>query len=132
MDKYAVSPEQLAWLHNCLSSKLCMRIFNILSSERKPVNISAICRRAGCTSGNAMKHLRKLVKLGVVEEKFLSGLHMFSLRRGEMAELIFKAEKVLECETLKRDKFRGRGYMQPDKPTHARKPQSPAAYNPEN
>jgi len=68
LDKYAVSPEQVVLLHSCLSSKLCMRIFNILLSERRHVNISAICRKAGCTSGNAVKHLRRLVKLGAAEE----------------------------------------------------------------
>lgn len=107
LDKYAVSPEQVVLLHSCLSSKLCMRIFNILLSERRHVNISAICRKAGCTSGNAVKHLRRLVKLGAAEEKFLSGLHMFTVKRGEMAELLYKAERILEAERMNSLKFEG-------------------------
>ncbi|MEM3798212.1 MAG: helix-turn-helix domain-containing protein [Candidatus Bathyarchaeia archaeon] len=105
MEKYAVTPEELAELHICLSSKLCRRIFNILWAERKPVNISAICRKAGCTSGNAVKHLKRLVKLGVVEERLLPGLHMFSAKREEMAELMFKAANILEArDCMKWDK----------------------------
>lgn len=97
MEKYTVTPDELVELHICLSSKLCRRIFNILWAERKPLNISSICRMAGCTSGNAARHLRRLVKLGVVEERLLPGLHIFSARRGEMAELIFKAANVIEA-----------------------------------
>ncbi|MBS7617358.1 helix-turn-helix transcriptional regulator [Candidatus Bathyarchaeota archaeon] len=107
MDKYAVSPEQLVWLHTCLSSKLCIRIFDVLSSEGKPLNISTICRKAGCTSGNAVKHLRRLIKLGVVEERLLSGLHIFAFKRGEMAELMLKAEEILRAENVKRGKLKG-------------------------
>ena len=109
MEKYAVTPEELIELHICLSSKLCMRIFNILWAEGKPVNISAICRRAGCTSGNAARHLKRLVKLSVVEERLLPGLHMFSAKRGEMAELMFKAANILEARDYV--KWERRGYM---------------------
>jgi len=131
LDRYAVSAEELVLLHGCLSSKLCMRIFKILCAERGALNISAICRKAGCTNGNALKHLRRLVKLGVVEEKLLTGLHMFNIRRSGMAELLIKAKRFLEAEARSRSKSRRRGYMRPDRPTHpARKPQSPAACNP--
>ncbi|MEM3759873.1 MAG: hypothetical protein QXZ02_02025 [Candidatus Bathyarchaeia archaeon] len=46
------------------------------------MNISAICRKAGCTSGNAMKHLRRLVKLGVVEEKLFQAYTYLRLSVG--------------------------------------------------
>jgi len=131
LDRYAVSAEELVLLHGCLSSKLCMRIFKILCAERGALNISAICRKAGCTNNNALRHLRRLVKLGVAEEKLLTGLHTFKIKRGGMAELLIKAERFLEAEPRSRSKSRRRGYMQLDRSAHpARKPQSPAAYNP--
>jgi hypothetical protein len=93
--KVAVSPTELATLYKCLSSKICIRIFNILSLERRPLNISAICRRAGCTNGDGVKHLRTLAKIGVVDEEFWSGLHIFKVKDGDLTELLKQTLTVL-------------------------------------
>jgi DNA-binding IclR family transcriptional regulator len=101
VERYYVNPEELAVLHMCLSSKLCMRIFRIISAEKGAINISAICRKAGCSTGNAKRHLQRLVRLGVVEEEQLCGLHIFYPKQGEMARLLRRTMEELEAEADK-------------------------------
>jgi hypothetical protein len=93
--KVAVSPTELATLYKCFSSKICVRIFGILLAERRPLNISAICRRAGCTNGDGVKHLRMLARLGVVDEEFWTGLHIFRVKDGDLTELLKQTLTVL-------------------------------------
>lgn len=91
---FTVTPRELVLLHRCLSSRICVRIFQVLR-ESGVLNISAISRKAGCTNSDGVKHLRTMAELGVVDEKFYAGRHTFTLKRNDLVELMEKAIKEL-------------------------------------
>jgi hypothetical protein len=95
--RFAVNPKEMAIFHRCLSSKLCVRIFNVLLAEGK-LNISAISRKAGCTNNDGIKHLRSMAELGIVKEDFYAGLHMFTLKEGGFTELMKETVGILKAE----------------------------------
>ena len=97
MDRFEVTPKEVAAIHKCLSSKVCRRLFKALY-KRKKMNITALARKAGCTNRKGVTYLRKLAEIGVVEEEYLAGLHTFKLKNGRLAELIKETMKVLEAE----------------------------------
>ena len=92
---FEITPQQLATFHKCLSSKVCLRIFEIMQNSGK-LNISAISRKAGCSNGTCVKNLRNLAKLSIVEEESHFGLHTFSLNDGDYTELMKQAVELLE------------------------------------
>lgn len=93
--KYQISPRDLVVLHECLSSKVCQRIFRLMERHKK-LNVSAISRKAGCSNKTSVKHLRSMAKLNVVEEELYRGLHKFALKKGDFTELIDETIKLLE------------------------------------
>ena len=97
MDRFEVTPKEVAAIHKCLSSKVCRRLFEALY-KRKKMNITALARKAGCTNRKGVTYLRKLAEIGVVEEEYLAGLHTFKLKNGRLAELIKETMEILEAE----------------------------------
>ena len=97
MDRFEVTPKEVAAIHKCLSSKVCRRLFKALY-KRKKMNITALARKAGCTNRKGVTYLRKLAEIGVVEEEYLAGLHTFKLKNGMLTELIKETMRVLEGE----------------------------------
>jgi predicted DNA-binding ArsR family transcriptional regulator len=95
--KHLITPRELITIHRCLSSRVCRRIFRTLLTYRR-LNISAISRKARCTRKDGIRHLRSLAELGIVEEKFRNGLHTFTLKGGELTELMEKTVKMIEAE----------------------------------
>jgi predicted transcriptional regulator len=91
---FTVTPNELVLLHRCLSSRICVRIFQVLR-ESGVLNISAISRKTGCTNNDGVRHLRTMVVLGVVDEEFYAGRHTFTLKRNDLVELMEKAIEEL-------------------------------------
>jgi predicted transcriptional regulator len=94
---FTITPAELVTLHDCLSSKICVNIFRVLLS-RNTLNISAVSRKVGCTNNDALKHLKNLTKLGIVHEEFYSGRHTFTLKNGQLTELMKQAMKIMEAK----------------------------------
>ena len=94
--KFALTPEELVTFHKCLSSKICVRIFQVLS-KNNTLNISAVSRKARCTNNDAVKHLRNLAKLGIISEEFYSGRHTFTPKDGQFTELMNQTIKIMEA-----------------------------------
>jgi predicted transcriptional regulator len=86
---------ELVIVHECLSSKVCIRVFQALLTNRS-LNVSAISRKAGCNNDRCIEHLRKLSKLGIVEEEFYAGRHLFVLKKGDFTDLMEQAIKLME------------------------------------
>jgi predicted transcriptional regulator len=86
---------ELVIFHECLSSKVCIRIFQALLTNRS-LNVSAISRKAGCNNDRCIEHLRKLIKLNIVEEEFYAGRHSFALKKGDLADLMEQAIRLME------------------------------------
>jgi predicted transcriptional regulator len=86
---------ELVIFHECLSSKVCLRVFQALLTNRS-LNVSAISRKAGCNNDRCIEHLRKLSKLGIVEEEFYAGRHSFALKKGDFTDLMEQAIKLME------------------------------------
>jgi len=82
-----VTPEQLVIFHECLGSKVCNRIFQAFLVNRS-LNVSAISRKVGCNNDRCLEHLKKLTKLGIVQEEFYAGRHSFALKKGEFTDLM--------------------------------------------
>ena len=80
-------------MHECLSSKICIRIFQALL-KNGTLNVSAISRKAGCNNDRCIEHLRKLAKLGIVQEEFYAGRHTFTLKKGDFADLMEQAIRL--------------------------------------
>ena len=93
--RFTLTPGELVVFHECLSSKICVNIFQALL-DRSPLNISAVSRKTGCTNSDAIKHLKNLAKLGIVHEEFYAGRHNFTLNRVEFTELMERAIKIRE------------------------------------
>ena len=62
----------------------------------KSLNVSAISRKVGCNNDRCIEHLRKLNKLGIVEEEFYAGRHLFTLKKGDSTDLMQIAIKLME------------------------------------
>jgi predicted transcriptional regulator len=90
-----VTPEQLVIFHECLGSKVCIRIFQVLLANRS-LNVSAISRKAGCNNDRCIEHLRKLSELGIVEEEFYAGRHSFAMKKGDFTDLMQQAIRLME------------------------------------
>ncbi|MFQ6076511.1 MAG: hypothetical protein ACE5Z5_10320 [Candidatus Bathyarchaeia archaeon] len=93
--RFTITPEELVAFRDCLSSRICPRIFRILL-RNSVLNISAIARKARCNNNDALRHLRNLAKLGIAEEEFFAGVHSFTLKRVEFTGLMEEAIKVME------------------------------------
>ena len=94
--RFTLTPEELVVFYECLSSKICVNIFQALL-DRSPLNISAISRKTGCTNSDAIKHLKNLAKLGIVHEEFYAGRHTFTIENGQFTELMKQAIKLTEA-----------------------------------
>jgi len=92
---FTLTPTELVLFHECLSSKICVRIFQTLL-ERRALNISAISRKVGCTNNDGLKHLKNLARLGIVHEEFYGGRHAFTLKGGAFTELMKQAINIME------------------------------------
>ncbi len=86
---------ELVIFHECLSSEVCIRVFQALLTNRS-LNVSAISRKAGCNNDRCIEHLKKLNKLGIVEEEFYAGRHSFALKKGDFADLMQQAIRLRE------------------------------------
>ena len=95
---FKLTARELVLFHKCLSSRVCLRIFKVMKRNKR-LNISAISRNARVSNGICIKHLRKLARLGIVEEEFQSGLHTFTLKNGESTRLMNEATKILDETT---------------------------------
>lgn len=95
VEKFEVTSREVLALHTCLSSKLCIRIFKILANHKR-LNISAIARKARCTNNEGIKHLRSMAALGIVNEEFYPGLHIFTFQEGSFTELMRQTIKIME------------------------------------
>jgi len=94
---FTITPEELVILHHCLSSKICVNIFQALL-KNPTLNITAISRKTRCTNSDALKHLNNLAKLGIVHEEFYAGRHTFTLKNGQLTELMKQTIKVMEAK----------------------------------
>jgi predicted transcriptional regulator len=92
---FAITAEDLVVFINCLSSKICLRIFRTMRKNER-LNVSAIARKARCSNKICVEHLRQLARLGIVEEEFHAGLHRFILKRTPHTELMEQAIELLE------------------------------------
>jgi len=54
----------------------------------KSLNVSAISRKVGCNNDRCIEHLKKLAKLGIVQEEFYAGRHSFALKKGDFTDLM--------------------------------------------
>jgi predicted transcriptional regulator len=90
MATFNVTPEQLVIFHECLGSKVCIRIFQVFLAN-KSLNVSAISRKVGCNNDRCIEHLKKLAKLGIVQEEFYAGRHSFALKKGDFTDLMQQA-----------------------------------------
>ncbi len=86
---------ELVVFHECLSSKVCIRIFHALLANRS-LNVSAVSRKAGCNNDRCIDHLKKLIKLGIVQEEFYAGRHSFALKKGDFTDLMEQSIMLLE------------------------------------
>jgi predicted transcriptional regulator len=94
--RFTLTAEELVAFHECLSSKICVNIFQALL-DRSPLNISAISRKTGCTNSDAIKHLKNLAKLGIIQEEFYARRHTFALDRTGFTVLMEQAIKAMEA-----------------------------------
>jgi len=95
LSRFTVTPAELVTLHECLSSKVCIRVFQALLRDSN-LNVSAISRKAGCNNDRCIEYLRKMSELGIVSEEFYAGRHSFALKRGQFTELMEGAIEVIE------------------------------------
>ena len=95
MSTFNITPEQLVIFHECLGSKVCIRIFQVFLSN-KSLNISAISRKVGCNNDRCIEHLKKLAKLGIVQEEFYAGRHSFALQKGNFMDLMQQTISLME------------------------------------
>ena len=86
---------QLVIFHECLSSKVCTRIFRALLTNRS-LNVSAISRKAGCNNDRCIEHLKRMSELGIVEEEFYAGRHSFALKQEDFTDLMEKSIMLIE------------------------------------
>jgi len=93
--RFTLTPLELVVFCECLSSEVCVRIFQTLL-EKRTLNISAISRKVGCTNIRGLNHLRNLARLGIVHEEFYAGRHAFTLKKGESTELMRQAIEAME------------------------------------
>jgi len=92
---FAVTPVELVVFRKCLSSRVCVRVFQILQ-EREGLNLSAVSRRARCSNRDGLRHLRNLARLGIVHEEFYAGRYTFTLKRGDNTELMKQTIEIME------------------------------------
>ena len=104
---FNVTPEQLVIFHECLSSKVCIRIFQVFLLNRS-LNVSAISRKVGCNNDRCLEHLRKLAKLGIVQEEFYAGRHSFALKKGEFTDLMQQAISIMDKDEKNKTATTGR------------------------
>jgi len=95
--KFTVTPEDVVAIHRLLSSRVFLRLYRALRSEGR-MNVSALARKAGCINRRAAALLRILAGMGVVEERFRSGLHIFKIKDGELAELLKRTVEIIDSE----------------------------------
>jgi hypothetical protein len=93
-----LTPEELVTFHECLSSKICTRIFKTLLKHHV-LNISAISRYARCTNKDANKHLKNLSTLRIVDEDFFAGRHTYTITGTEFTGLMDQAIQLVEART---------------------------------
>ena len=86
---------QLVIFHECLSSKVCIRVFRALFTSRS-LNVSAISRKAGCNNDRCIEHLKNLGELGIVEEEFYAGRHTFTVKKGDFTDLMEQSIMLME------------------------------------
>jgi len=94
--KYAITPDELVAFYDCLSSQICTRIFQLLL-KKNLLNVSAVSRAANCTNRAAVKHLRNLAKLGIVNEESYAGRHTFALNSVDFTVLMEQVIETLEA-----------------------------------
>ena len=95
MSTFNITPEQLVIFHECLGSKVCIRIFQVFLANRS-LNVSAVSRKVGCNNDRCIEHLKKLAKLGIVQEEFYAGRHSFALQKGDFTDLMQKAISLMD------------------------------------
>lgn len=92
------SAESLAYISICLRSKVARRIAKSLSA--KPIGITALCRRAGCSRRDAIKYLTLMVKAGAVAEERYGRLRLYRLLSNAASTTLKEAVRILEGWTL--------------------------------
>ena len=92
---FNVTPQELVLFNDCLCSKACIRIFQILLAN-KNLNVTAISRKVGCNNDRCIEHLKKMVKLGIVQEEFYAGRHSFTLKKGDFTDLMQQAISIMK------------------------------------
>jgi len=92
---FNLTPEELVLFHDCLCSKVCIRIFQVLLLN-KNLNVSSISRKAGCNNDRCIEHLKKMVRLGIVQEEFYAGRHSFALKKEGFTDLMQQAINLME------------------------------------
>ena len=95
MSNFNMTPEQLVIFHECLGSKVCIRIFQVFLASRS-LNVSAVSRKVGCNNDRCIEHLKKLAKLGIVQEEFYAGRHLFVLKKGDFTDLMQQTISLMD------------------------------------
>ena len=92
---FNLTPNELVIFHECLSSKVCIRIFQALLTNRS-LNVSAISRKAGCNNDRCIEYLKKMIKLNMAEEEFYAGRHSFALKKGALTDLMEQTIRLMK------------------------------------
>ena len=90
-----LTPTETLHIHRILSSKIATRVFCLLEGS-KSLNINAIALQCRCSNGNAVKHLKDMVKLGVVKEEWIGGQHIYRYVSNEVAKFLGCAIRMME------------------------------------
>ena len=77
-----------------------MNLFKVLCSEGR-MNISALARKAGCTSRRIIVLLGMLKSMGVVEEKSSGGIRTFQIKDGGLTELLKRATEMIDSRDIR-------------------------------
>lgn len=94
--KFAVTPSDLQNLHIILSSKVCIKVFELLRRNGR-LGVTAASCSVHCTGARAKAHLEALVKVGVAEDDQFSGQHSFHfIQNSELAELLSRTIQLIK------------------------------------
>lgn len=96
----SLSAVDLARIAVCLSSRVARRMLITLQAAGAPVGITALCRRVGCSRGDALRYLALMAGLSVVAEERRMGLRLICLQNSPIAALMVEAARLMEVKSI--------------------------------
>ena len=76
---YQLKIENAVILAACVRSRAVRKIIAALKESRRPLGITALCRKTSCSRRDALRYLSALVRLGAVGERRPGTLRLFKL-----------------------------------------------------